>query len=70
MTNGIFILDNYETIHQYKKRYVETGLTTTSNHGRGQRMSKRNERFHDSKEDAEQEESTVAHNGNTIVFLK
>ena len=37
-----------------RHRYV--GLTTTPNHGRGQRTSKRNERFHDSKEDAEQEE--------------
>ena len=42
------------------KRYVETGLTTTPNHGRGQRTSKRNERYLESEDE---EEEKVLENG-------
>ena len=51
------------------KRYVETGLTTTPNHGRGQRMSKRNERYIESEEEEEERVLKDVMNSKTLKFL-
>lgn len=51
--------DDYESIRQHMKQYIETGSTTTPSHGRGQRTSRKNTRFDEFEDEPEFENSKV-----------
>jgi hypothetical protein len=48
-------LDDYESVRQHMKRYIETGSTATPSHGRGQRTSQKTTRYDESGEESEEE---------------
>ena len=51
--------DDYESIRQHMKQYIETGSTTTPSQGRGQRTSRKNSRFDEFEDEPEFENSKV-----------
>lgn len=57
----MIVLDDYEVIREYAKRYSETGSTDTPSHGRGKRVSRKNTKYQsDSEEVSEEEDSPMA----------
>lgn len=53
------VVDDYECIRKHMSQYIETGSTSTPNHGRGHRTSKKNGRYFESDLDEKPEPEKV-----------
>lgn len=48
-------IDNFETISEHLRTYVQTGSTKTPTRGRGQRVPKRNPLYEDNSDEEDKE---------------